>query len=428
MISNYFIGFTTVCRGLYTYCSYKMSCIDHVSYIKKMCELVANFNPYYVKLLQWGILDKYDDDEELADYLRDFINKVPYNISDINVDVLENAIDYANSIGKKLVIHDIETPHNSGTISVVFKGTLDNKNVIIKLKRPNIQDTIEKCISNILFFTDIMDTINYYIYGKKNISVGNLVLYNKDALINQCDFTKEVDNILLFGEKYKKSKRIIIPTVFQEFTSNNNNIIIMDYLDGKTMFEITDYNEITEYSYIFNALVVNTFMTKRIVHMDLHIGNILFMRDDNGTPKIGIIDFGMIHALTRWEGKFFIKALEYFSKRENIKLLSSIAKNIYDKDKADDNILEKIDIIIDTMTKAHEANELLGDGCLTEKDLMFTLQLFYKYDIDINHNFCSLILMFICVMRLYLKFSCGKPIIDIFDDILMPTKLKITQK
>jgi predicted unusual protein kinase regulating ubiquinone biosynthesis (AarF/ABC1/UbiB family) len=404
-----------------------MSCIDNVTYVKKMCNLVSNFNPYYVKLLQWGILDKYEDDEELAEYLRNFINKVPYNISDIDVDVLENAIDYANSVGKKLVIHDIETPYNSGTISVVFKGMLDDKSVIIKLKRPNIQETIEKCISNMLFFTGIMYNINYYIYGKKCINAGNLVLYNKDALVNQCDFTKEVDNILLFNEKYKNSKRIIIPSVFQEFTNNNNDIIIMDYLDGKTMFEITDYDEITEYSYIFNALVFNAFMCKRLSHMDLHIGNILFMRDDDGTPKIGLIDFGMIHKLTKWESKFLLKGVEYISKCEYIKLLTSIATHIYDKDKADDNIQEHIDIIIDTMTKAHDEKQLLGDGCINEKDLMFILRLFYKYDIDINHNFCSIILMFICVMRLYLKFACGKQIIDIYDDILIPSKLKIVE-
>ena len=428
MTSNYFMGFITVCKGFYTYCSYKTSCIDHVTYVKNMCKLVSNFNPYYVKLLQWGILDNFDDDEELSDYLRDFVDKVPYDVSDIDIDVIENAIDYANSIGKKLVIHDIENPHNSGTISIVFKGTLDDKNVIIKLKRPNIQNTIETCISNIMFFTGMLDNINYYIYGKKSIGVGNLVLYNKDALINQCDFIKETNNIALYCEKYKNSKRIVIPTVFQEFTNNNNNIIIMDYLDGKTMFEITDYNEITEYSYIFNALIINTFMTKRIVHMDLHIGNILFLRDDDGTPKIGIIDFGMIGNLTKWEGKFFLKALEYFSKGEYINLLSSIAKNIYDKDKADDNIIENIDIIIDTMTKAHESKELMGDGCMTEKDLMFTLQLFYKYDIVINPKFCSLILMFICVMRLYMKFTHGKPINDIVNEIIIPTKLKITQK
>lgn len=175
-------------------------------------------------------------------------------------------------------------------------------------------------------------------------------------------------------------------------------------------------------------MVINTFMTKRIVHMDLHIGNILFLRDDDGTPKIGIIDFGMIGNLTKWEGKFFLKGLEYFSKREYINLLSSIAKNLYDKDKADDNIIENIDIIIDTMTKAHESKELMGDECMTEKDLMFTLQLFYKYDIVINPKFCSLILMFICVMRLYMKFTHGKPINDIVNEIIIPTKLKITQK
>lgn len=424
MLTDCFLGTITLCKCLYTYCIYRFNCISNVDFVKRVCEIIANYNPYYVKLLQWGILEKYEEHDELVEYLRDFTNNVPYDIHEIDTDSLKEIVVHAKSTGDELVIEDVMKPLNSGTISIVFKGMLNGKPVIIKLKRPNIETIITRCISHMLIFIRLSNWINVNIYCKTSTKIDNIVLYNNEALLKQCDFMNEVSNIELFYQKYCKSKHIVIPEVYKRFTEHNADIIVMDYLDGRSVFDINQ-GEITEYSYLFNAFIFNTILSKKVIHMDLHIGNLLFMRDDDGKPKLGLIDFGMIHHLKKSDSNFLLKGTEYISKCDYINLLILFVHFTYDRNTIVENIEEKLQDIENQILTAHKNKEVMPDGFINEKDVMILLRLFKKHDIEINNDACNMILVFVCIMRLYSKFAEGKPIVEIYDQILIPQKIKI---
>jgi len=53
----------------------------------------------------------------------------------------------------------------------------------------------------------------------------------------------EVENMKIFYENNKNTDYIEIPYVYEEFTKNNNKIIVMDYLEGKKLNEIEEHDK-----------------------------------------------------------------------------------------------------------------------------------------------------------------------------------------
>jgi ubiquinone biosynthesis protein len=163
--------------------------------------------------------------------------------------------------------------------------------------RKNIKNEILDCLKLTKFFIMIINNLNWLINSK--IRINNVIENIETCLVDQCDFNKEVSNLELFYETYTKSSDILIPKVYKDYTNHNTNIIVMDYLDGKNLHELNE-NEIDVYSKIFNKYIITSLLLKKLFNTDFHSGNIIFMKKNN-KYSIGIIDFGMIKKLNKYE-------------------------------------------------------------------------------------------------------------------------------
>jgi len=280
----------------YTFKNYE-KCIHNLTYRLSLKNIL------YVKIFQALALNNNIIDEKLYNSLLKFTDNAPWSNKDIDMDALTSLEKEYN-----ITILNNYMPINSGMISLVFKGLKERgsnvkETVIIKMKRNNIAAILQDGIQKLLFCARLLSFIP--IIKTSNISD---IIHNNIHLINQqTDFTKEVENIKMMKTNSKNLKYIKIPDVYEEVTNKFSNIIMMEYIKGETIMSIdpTDYKEYSKQ--VIKFVLVSMLMTGKC-HGDLHIGNILFIKDENDPKykyKIGVIDFGLVYEIDKMKNTFY---------------------------------------------------------------------------------------------------------------------------
>ena len=269
---------------------------DYSLFIERLALRFASVNILCVKIFQAFALNNSLIDDKINNKLVQFTDNAPWKHDDID---LHNLIKITDKYNLRLT-NGYEVPINSGMISLVFKAHyLDdlNKHVIIKMKRKNIEQTLNDAIDNLLFtmyLLSFIPIINKY-------QLRELINKNIEIIREQTDFLKEVDNMNKIKNNCKNLKYISIPSAKREVTEQYPNCILMDFIEGIKINQIKkeDYEGFAKQVIKFGFV---TAMVHGITHGDLHGGNIIFIKDkdDKEYPyKIGIIDFGIIYELDK---------------------------------------------------------------------------------------------------------------------------------
>ena len=342
------------------YCFYK----DLKYFVTRISHRLASINILYVKIFQAIASNNSLIDDKINNELLKFTDNAPWSYSDINYhDIIEFTNDYNLSLES-----GFENPINSGMISLVFKAYKrdTNEDLIIKMKRNNIENKLNDAIQNLqtfMFFLSFFPVINKY-------QIANVVNKNIDIIKHQTNFLEEVDNIIKIKNNCKNLKYVQIPNVYKEVTEKYPNIILMEYINGVKINDIKeeDYEGFAKQVMKFGFV---TTVVHGITHGDLHGGNILFIKDENNDKykyKIGVIDFGIIYQL---DNNFkdllfdiFTTMLENPPRETAIKIIESglidppnIIKQIPQKHY--ENIIDfTIEIIKETIKTSKKANQL----------------------------------------------------------------------
>lgn len=293
---------------------------DYSIFIDRVCYDLANINILYVKIFQAFAHNNNLIDETTNNNLLKFTNKAPWKYNDINFYNLIKVCEKYDIVLRT----GFERPINSGMISLVFKGIRrsDNKDIIIKIKRVNIEKKLSQAIVNLQFFVDLLSYIPFI----KNYNLDEIVNKNINNILEQTNFVKEVNNLKLIKTNCKNLEYVIIPEVFEEVTNNFPDVIMMEFINGIQINEINkdDYDGFAQQIIKFGIV---TSLIHGVTHGDLHSGNILFIKDDNDLNykyKIGIIDFGIITMIEeKYRLAMFNIVIDFFSSQPN-----EIAKKI----------------------------------------------------------------------------------------------------
>lgn len=111
---------------------------NYSKFIDRLTTRLASINILYVKIFQAFASNNSLIDNSTNNKLLKFTDNAPWDFSDIDLNQL---VEMANKYNIQLR-HGYEIPINSGMISLVFTGyenKYSNKQVIIKMKRKNIQ-------------------------------------------------------------------------------------------------------------------------------------------------------------------------------------------------------------------------------------------------------------------------------------------------
>jgi ubiquinone biosynthesis protein len=256
---------------------------NKINSITRLTIRLSKINILYVKIFQALALNSSFIDETLNIRLIDFTDHAPFTIDDIDFKTLyelsvEHNLDFRGGWNK---------PINSGMISLVFKAyDRDGKKLAVKVKRLNIDKTLDDAIDNLLFIT------NLFFRGTQ---ISEIVHKNINTIKNQTDFIDEIKNMVQFKENCKHLDYVVVPCVIESITDKNCNVIVMDYIESVKLHELTSDEKLLYAEKVIKLGLVTLFI-HGFIHGDLHSGNILFVKNETEL-KIGILDFGIVSHL-----------------------------------------------------------------------------------------------------------------------------------
>lgn len=296
----YFANFFTLCSllSIYAYETffYSLGFIDMTTYVRNLINKGSKHNVLLIKIAQ-SLMGFGEFPPEIVEILKQNTHSVQVLDDDVDIIKLERIkADY------NIQLLD-EKPFHSGMIGVVYLGLLNDKKVIIKVRRTNITERIEHACKNINFMYNLVSK-----FSKFNKFVKSLVLsmqsitQTTEYLLLQCNFEHEINAMRVTQNDIDNHplilKNICIPKVYNKPEDiKDTNFIIMEYFDGVFSNDLKDQNEKTQYleELLKYATLMGWFFT--YYHTDIHCGNVIYMKDED-ILKVGIIDFGMVVKLS----------------------------------------------------------------------------------------------------------------------------------
>lgn len=276
----------------------------HEDWVDNILYKLSQKNILYVKIFQACALNTIlcnNFNNAFHDKLIKFCDKAPWSADDIDLHTLQQLEEQYH-----IQIPDKNQPLNAGMISLVYKATLCHNNderttVIVKIKRKNIADRLNAAIEHVLFVLMLVEwvpwlnTYDFPAVVKKNINL----------LTQQINFAMEVQNMQKFQTYCRRLNYIKIPRVYPEITDQLPNVILMDYVEGKTLQHIEKADREIYAKQLMKFVYLTTFLYGSY-HGDLHFGNILFLKDAaNKKCKLCILDFGIVYELEKTKDAVF---------------------------------------------------------------------------------------------------------------------------
>ncbi|MDR6999192.1 AarF/UbiB family protein [Neobacillus niacini] len=209
----------------------------------------------------------------------------------------------------------------SASIGEVYKGVLKNgTEVAIKVKRPNIDSVIQtdfRILSFIIWFADHLVPI-----PKGFINFKVLFKELKQVIERELDYSKELETILLFKDRFSDMHDVQIPSVYSELSTSN--VLVMEWLEGirLTDMEALKHIEVSrkEMAKKLMKLFLPQWLEPGMFHADPHPGNVLVSKEG----KIILLDFGMVGEITKKDATYFQGLIESFLSKNYAKAVDCL--------------------------------------------------------------------------------------------------------
>ena len=357
-------------------------------------ESLAKKNIFYIKLFQSIATNTQFFTKVQISYLLQYLDNVPYNKMEIDNKVFRD-INAVGIFNKDFLIDiDYLKPINSGMIAVVYKSRMGENDIIVKIKKIDIDKKVYNALNEVEVIINILNIIPFFKY----YYLKELFCESKKILLNQLDFDIEVKNLNSFYKNNIHTDYIVVPYAYDIFTKKNSNMIVMNYLDGKKFNEILQGDKL-EYSNLIVKFSLKSILFNRLFHADLHGGNIIFMKKDN-IKQIGIIDFGIAGTISQEEQNIcytFIKEIfiqKDFEAATNILLKDItvyIEKNVINI--MTNDVLNKIKRLLENSFSNNNDFDIIISSKINKiliKSNMKLSPLFYKlqYSISSSYSLC----------------------------------------
>ena len=255
---------------------------------KKALKAFIELGPSYIKLGQW--LSSRADLLPLP-YLEE-LSKLQDEVPPADFSKVKPIIE--SELGKiENIFESFNTSALSGaSLGQVYLAKYTNRDVIIKISRPNIEEVIE---NDIYILKKILPLATKFIDPNLAFSAEGMLSQFIETVYEEMDYRIEADNLITIKRNLDGDNSVIIPSVFLERTSKH--VLTMEYIPG---IKITDIAALDVMS-IDRAMLVTRvhrlffkmLLRHNIFHADPHPGNISVA--DNGA--IILYDFGMVGRL-----------------------------------------------------------------------------------------------------------------------------------
>ncbi len=394
-------------------------------FIINVCERLKNKNVFYVKAIQAASSNNELFSKQVRDYMKIMADKVPYKSNEYDIDNLKKILN------DKHITLD-EKPVASGTISIVFKACGNDKKYAIKYKRDNVDKHITNSIDEMKFVITILNYLPYF--NRLNL----LTTFNENTkyIQEQLSFVDEWENINTVYKANIRDDRYLIPKpYFKDITVNNKNVIIMDFLDGVGLEDITR-SEKNKFCEIVSKFGIKSIFFNGFVHGDLHQGNCKFLINNNinynadtdtdsdedsdiSPPREQLIlyDFGILCKITKTEQEAMYNVLTRAFNDDykegarymlNVTQPTEIVNNLSISQK-----MRLIDSLEYWLTKCVGENKLI-----TPNDIHELSSIIWKYNLTVSDWFCKIIFSFAVHESMAKALSVDKTFLEYASDMI----------
>ena len=300
---------------------------------KNLCDTIEKLGPTYIKIGQ--ILSTRVD--VLPVEYCDELSRLRSNVETMNFDLVKDILNKNYGNIDLLFSYVEEFPIGSASIAQVHRARLKSgEDVVLKIKRPNIEEIFEEDFAILKRVVDIFH-LNKFI---KVIDLDDVISEINNTCIEEANFLIEVNHLKQFKNNNYDYPFIDCPLIYEKYSTRD--VIVMEYIDGvkinnTSLLKEEGYNlelisDILSENYIKQALDDGFF------HADPHSDNIIVDKD-----KIVYIDLGMMGKLSdrnRVLLKRCIHAIVFEDYREVSNILISMCRktNEIDKKILEDNV------------------------------------------------------------------------------------------
>jgi predicted unusual protein kinase regulating ubiquinone biosynthesis (AarF/ABC1/UbiB family) len=181
---------------------------------------------------------------------------------------------------------------SGASLGQVYRAKYKEKDVVVKISRPNIEETIGQ---NIYILRKLLPIATRFIDENLRFSAEGMLSQFIETVHEEMDYRIEARNLIQIKNNLKEDKSVIIPKVYLDRTSRH--VITMEYLPGTKVTDIRTLNQNNidraKLVYRIHRLFFKMLLRHSIFHADPHPGNIAVT--SNGT--IILYDFGMVGRL-----------------------------------------------------------------------------------------------------------------------------------
>lgn len=363
--------------------------IDQQTRFENAVRQLSDINIFYTKLFQAISTNNHLLTKEQTEYLTRYTDDVPFASDEIDPSFEVEIRKISKQLNHNFEINkqgEYLVPLKSGMVSLVYTGTLNGQRVAIKVLRKNIRQKLDDALNKVDFLMKIIGKWPYI----RAFNVNELISENRTILIEQTDLSNEVKNINKIYKNCLHTDYVIIPKVYEEYRAEDASFFVMDYLEGRKLNEISD-EEKEVYCLQLAKFGMKCILYNRVYHGDLHPGNILFMKDESGVLRLGIIDFGIIGELTREEQNFYYKILKIMSNSSTyIELATIVVNNLIEPKNTiaslSTNKYDKLlsDLVV-ILTKSISVNSSFEASVIYEIN-----RLLRSYNVALSKSFCKI--------------------------------------
>lgn len=216
-----------------------------------------------------------------------------------------------------------DKPLATASMAQVHAAKLDiegvEKDVIVKVIRPNIEQEINADIKLMLVLAKLVQT---YLKDGRRLRPVEVIREYEKTIISELNLAQEAANGLQLRRNFEQSDDLYIPEIYPSYCSKK--LLVMERIYGIPVADVdtlrvqgTNLEKLAERG-------VRVFFTQvfrdSFFHADMHPGNIFISRENPEDPKYIGIDFGIIGTLNSEDKRYLAENFVAFFNRDYLKV------------------------------------------------------------------------------------------------------------
>lgn len=189
------------------------------------------------------------------------------------------------------------------------------KEVVIKVRRPNIETTIKEDIRLMYFLAKLLERF----WSEANrLHPVDIVRDYERTILEELDLRREAEKTVRLRENWLESGKLYVPEVFEQYCGEK--VIVMERIHGVTANDISTLTEhrvdLRELAHLGVEIFFTQVFEDNFFHADMHPGNVFIDISNPSHPKYIALDCAIIGSLTEEDIDYLARNLVAFFRRD----------------------------------------------------------------------------------------------------------------